>query len=150
MKKAIIILCLFLALPAFAEKIPVKIEPAEIISTHHDEIELGDWIKFEAVNDIYLNKELYIKKGTPVIGVVSHFHPNGWLGDSAEIKFEKFMTKTADGKKIQISYPLTIDGNSAKSNDIKTYLAYCLTFWIRGSEIKIEPDMATFNLFIFR
>jgi len=163
-------------MPAFAEKIPVKIEPAQVISTHHDEVEVGDWINFEVVNDVYVDDNLYIKKGTKISGVVDFFHPNGWGGDSADIVFKKFYTTDVNHKKITIFYPLEIDGKTEMANSIRSvtnkgatsvaprvifrwfhflkppiinwqYLSY-LGFVVRGSEISVEPDTTIYNIFI--
>ena len=135
-------------LPAEAKKIPVRIAPTQIISTNHNEIEVGDWICFEIVNDVYDDNQLYIKKGTKVIGIVDFLHPNGWLGDAADIKFNKFMTVNSSGKKIEIYSPLNLNGNILLKNESKQLLSYFLTALIRGSEIFIEPDTKNFNIFI--
>lgn len=151
MKKTLLILFIILLIAsqsANAEKIPVKIAPTQVISTHKDLIEVGDNINFEVVNDIFLNENLYIKKGTPIIGTIDFFHPNGWAGDNAEIKFVKFKTTDANNKEIIINYPLNINGNTLKANDIKQYISWVITILVRGSEINIEPDTKIFNIFI--
>lgn len=133
---------------AFAEKIPVKITPAQIITTDHDEIEVGDRINFTIVNDIYINDKLYLEKGTPIYGKVDFFHPNGWAGDNADIKLVDFKTTDINDKTVVINYPLNINGNTLKANDIKQYISWITTILIRGSEINIEPDTKVFNIFI--
>lgn len=145
-----IVLFFLLTTPAFAEKTPVKIAPAQIISTNHDEIEVGDWINFETVNDVYVNGNLYIKKNTPLYGFVDFVHPNGWAGDSAEVRFKIFETSDLNGKKVIINYPLILNGNNSKNNDVKQYLAIVFLRLIRGAEICIEPDNKIFNVFIER
>jgi len=163
-KKIFYILFVFVVvtLPSFAEKIPVKISPIQIISTHHDEIETGDWIKFETVKDVFIDEKLYIPQSTEIIGVVDFVHQNGWAGDSAEIKFKNFYTKDINNKKVLISYPLDLEGNVEMANDSRQFptglvsnLAYYINrnikyanFLIRGSEIFIEPDTKTFNVFL--
>ena len=146
------LLCLFLfviifAIPAFAEKIPVKIAPSEVISTEHDEVEVGDWIEFAIVKDIYLGNEVYLPKDTTILGLVDFVHPNGWGGDCAEIKFSTFKTIDVNNEKITINYPLKISGTGSTSNDIKQYCSVLLKL-LRGSEIFIEPDTKAFNIFI--
>ncbi|MFA7658402.1 MAG: hypothetical protein WCY19_03110 [Candidatus Gastranaerophilaceae bacterium] len=142
--------------PAFAEKIPVKIAPAQAFSTHHDEVQIGDWINFETVNDVYNGDKLYIKKGTRVIGVVDFVHDNGWLADSAEITLKEFLTVDANNKKVEIPYTIKIKGNEFVENEKRqclTYIAYAfqsLAFFLRGPEIYIEPDKKVFNIFIER
>lgn len=132
----------------YAEKIPVSIAPLQAISTNYDEIETGDYITFVIVNDVYTDGKLYLKKGTPVEAFVDFFHPNGWVGDSAEIKIKTFETTDSMGKKVIINYPLDLNGYTLKANDIKQYLSWVFTSLIRGSEIYIEPDTKIFNIFI--
>lgn len=150
--KKILLLLLIVTLVGFqtaqAEKIPVKITPLQLISTHHDEIETGDYITFVVVNDVYANGNLYIKKGTLVDAFVDFFHPNGWAGDNAEIKINSFETTDVNGKKLTINYPIDMNGNNLKHNDIKQYLSWVFTNLIRGSEICIEPDTNIYNIFI--
>lgn len=162
-------LLLFLVmLPSYAEKIAVKIAPTQIITTHHDEIEVGDWINFEIANDVYVNDDLYIKKNTRIVGIVDFVHQNGWGGDAADIKFKTFYTIDAQGKKTTISYPLEINGNSEIANSSRevpinlvsrtaehlSFLTYMglnyAGFIFRGAEIKLEPDTKTYNIFIER
>lgn len=160
----ILLLLIFAVSPACAEKIAVKIAPAQVISTHHDEIETGDWVKFEVAKDVYLNNVLYISKNTEIIGVVDFVHQNGWGGDCAQIYFKNFYTKDVNNKKVVISYPIEINGNSEMANaardvseDVfrKTWffihnIGYFKfgAFVLRGAEIFVEPDTKVYNLFI--
>lgn len=146
----ILFILIFTTLPSYAEKIPVKITPIQVISTKHDEIEVGDWIKFVTVNDVYLDDNLYITKNTDVIGIVDHVHPNGWTGDSAQIYFKNFYATDVNKKKVTISYPLDISGKVEMATKFREMAAYFLLFIIRGSEICIEPDTQVFNIFIER
>lgn len=143
-----LVITVFLAAPSYAEKAPVKITPYQVISTNHDEIQIGDWVEFEAVNDVYLNDKLYVKKHTPIVGVVDFVHPNGWAKDNAEIAFKTFYTTDVNNKKVEISYPLNIRGEVLTDSYIKKITVQYLCGIIRGSEIYIEPDTMTFNIFI--
>lgn len=153
MKKVLLVLIILICSynVAWAEKVPLRITPSQIISTKNDEIETGDLINFATVKDVYINDKLYIEKGTPIYGQVDFLHPNGWAGDNAEIKIKKFKTLTTKNDKITISSPLTINGNSKKAKDIKNYfsmLSLKLALILRGAEVDIEPDEQEFNIFI--
>lgn len=153
MKQKIIylfILFSILVLPAYAEKIPVKIRNAQLISTKSDEVQVGDYVKFEVLNNVYQDDKLYLKANTPIYGLVDFMHPNGWSGDNAEIRFKTFYTKDVNDKKIVINYPVTINGNKEQANDFKQLLAYEILFVFRGSEIYIEPSRQSYNIFIER
>lgn len=151
-RKIIYILFLLILVinPSFAEKIPVKITPIQIISTHHDEVEIGDLMPFQVVNDVYVDGKLYLKKDTIIIGKVDFVHPNGWAGDSAEIWFNTFYIKSLDNKTFSVDSPLKIIGNSDKANNFKQAAAYLIIRAVRGAEIFIEPDTKVFNIFIER
>ncbi len=151
--KKIIVLFLILFAPfstVYAEKVPVRFSPAQIISTEHDEVQLGDWIEFKIVNDVYLDGKIYLKKGTLIIGVVDFVHENGWVKDKAEISFKTFYTKDVNGKKIEINYPLVLTQKLLVKNNIKKLALQEIESLIRGQEICIEPDTVSFNIFIER
>ena len=125
-----------------SEVTPVKIKPVQHISTCYDEIEVGDKIKFTIVKDIYKNGELYIKKDTPIFGVVDYISDNGWSYDNAQIDFRYFKTKTIAGNVITVESPLSINGFEVlkyKGNRVAQFFNYCGVAF-RGKEIEIEPD----------
>ena len=70
MKKILILLLMLLisGQTVFAaQKTPIKIVPAENISTCYDEIQTGDKLLFQVKNDVYVDKQLIFKKGANVI-----------------------------------------------------------------------------------
>src|SRR5574344_1270817 len=152
----ILLTFIFCLQPVFAEKIPVKISPTQVISTHHDEIEVGDTINFEVAKDVFYNNHIYIKRGTPVIGFVSFIHENGWGSDSAEILIKNFCTKDISGKQLETDYVLNIKGCSDLANTTRTITIKTLTTatlisagrFFRGAEIFVEPDSNIYNIFI--
>ena len=131
---------------------PVKIKPAQKISTCYDETEVGDRIKFIIEKDIYKNGKLYIKKDTPIYGTVDYVSDNGWSYDNAQIDIKKFKTRTADGKVITISSPLSINGFDIlkyKSKKIAQFFNYCgVAFRSKEVEILPEQDNINFNIWI--
>ncbi len=151
---AFVLLLFAFATPAFAEKIPVKITPIQIISTSHDEIEVGDKLVFEVVNDVYKDNKLFIKKGSTIRGVVDFVHPNGWFGDAANVKLLNFYTVDANDKKVEISYPVNVKGGIIRSENKQSWIrAFAIVInpllvLIRGSEIFVEPDTKIYNVFI--
>lgn len=135
-----------------SENTPIKIKPTQKISTCYDEIEVGDIIKFAAVKDVYKNGKLYIKKDTPIYGTVDYVSENGWSYDNAQIDFKKFKTKTADGKVINITSPLSINGFDIlkyKGERLAQFFNYCGVAF-RGKEVEIIPqkDNIEFNLWL--
>lgn len=135
-----------------SEDTPVRITPAQKISTCYDEIEVGDKIKFSFVKDVYKDGNLYLKKGDLIYGIVDYIDDNGWYYDSAQIDFKYFKTKTVDGKTITIESPLTINGFEIlkyKSNRTAQFFNYCGGAF-RGKEVDINPqkEKIQFNIWV--
>lgn len=135
-----------------SEDTPVRITPAQKISTCFDEIEVGDKIKFTFVKDVYKDEKLYLRKNAPIYGIVDYVDDNGWYYDNAQIDFKYFKTKTADGKTITIESPLTINGFEIlkyKHNRTAQFFNYCGVIF-RGKEVDInhEKDKIILNIWV--
>ena len=134
-----------------SEDTPVRIAPAQKISTSFDEIEVGDKIKFSFVKDVYKDGQLYLKKGSPIYGIVDYVDDNGWYYDNAQIDFKYFKTKTVDGKTITITSPVSINGFEIlkyKSNRPAQFFNYCGVAF-RGKEVDINPEKEKIQLNIW-
>lgn len=150
MKKLFLILCLliFSAQVANAEKLPIKITPAQVISTNHDEIEVGDWIKFKVVNDVYYKENIYISKNTIVTGIVDSVHENGIIADNAEIVFKQFALRDVNNKLVKINYTLILTRDNAECYGFGYKIKKYIGFIFKGNEIYIKPETTTYNLFL--
>lgn len=142
MKNIILILTIILTItPVFAEKIPVIINPAQIITTTHDEIETGDIIRFKTKQDVYKNNKLFIKKDSPVIGIVDYLNENGWGHDNAQIDIKTFKTRDVNDNLLILNSPLYINGFELlkyKSKRFAQFFNYIGTW--RGKEVDIKPN----------
>ena len=142
MKKVFLILSLLIlsSNTVFAQKIPVKIAPAENISTAYDQIELGDYLKFKVLNDVYYKNQIYIKKDTPILVKVDFLCENGWVSDNAEIDSQHFITKDINGNKVSFESNLSINGFDllkTKGNRFAQFFNYIGAIG-RGKEIDIK------------
>ena len=152
MKKLFIsLICLLIFAPiANAEKLAIKIAPTQIISTHNNEVEVGDWIKFKTTEDIYYKDRLFIKKDTPVIGVVDSLHENGLVADNAEISFKTFYVRNMENILVKINYSLTISRKNSICKGLGDKTAKYVGVIFRGNEIKVEPESVVYNLFLVK
>lgn len=135
-----------------SEDTPIKIHAAQKISTCYDEIEVGDNLKFVVSKDVNKNGKLYIKKGTPVYGIVDFVSDNGWNYDNAQIDFKQFKTKSVSGNEVVINSPLSINGFEIlkyKSNRVAQFFNYCGGAF-RGKEVDINPkkESIEFNIWL--
>lgn len=147
-KTFLILICLFISnQTGFAKQIPVKIAPKQVITTKNDATDVGDWVKFKVVKDVYNDdNKLILKKDDELVGTVDFVHPNGWVGDAAEIKLKHFTHHTKE-KKITYEYPVSIKGKPSQHNKMKRFFETISTA-IRGSEVFVEADSDDYNIFI--
>lgn len=133
-----------------SEQIPVRIVPAEPISTVHDEVQLGDNIMFKVQNDVYLNDKLIFTKDALVFGTVDKIEDNGWANDNAEIRVEKFKLRNAKNEIVTIKSSVKIDGFEllkTKENRFAQFFNY-IGVVFRGKEIDIKypKEMPIFTI----
>ena len=136
---------------AFAsEQIPIRIIPAERISTVHDEIQLGDNIMFKVQNDVYRNDKLIFAKDTPVLGTVDKVEDNGWANDNAEIQLETFKVRNSKNEIITIKSRVKIDGFELLKTKQKRFaqIFNYIGVIFRGKEIDIKypEEMPVFTV----
>lgn len=120
----------------------IPIIPTEPINTCCMNIEYGDLIEFNTINDVYKKGKLYIKSQTKVYGIVDYVDENGWCADNAAIYFKEFKTKDVNNNKVSIKSDLTIDGFEIlkyKSGRVKQFFNYVSTI-VRGKEVDITSE----------
>ena len=144
LKKILLLMLLLIGSSAFAsEQIPIRIVPAEPISTVHDEVQLGDNIMFKVQNDVYYYDKLIFAKDAPVFGTVDKIEDNGWANDNAEIRLEKFKVRNSKNEIITIKSNVKIDGFELLKTKQKRFAQFFNYIGVifRGKEIDIKyPD----------
>lgn len=150
-KKILILMLLIVGSSVLAsEQIPVRIMPAEPISTVHDEVQLGDNIMFKVQNDVYFNDKLIFAKDALVFGTVDKIEDNGWANDNAEIRLEKFKLRNVKNEIVTIKSSVKIDGFEllkTKENRFAQFFNYIGVIF-RGKEIDIKypKEMPIFTI----
>lgn|SRR5574344_655087 len=126
---------------AFSKEISLKITPIQTISTTHDELEIGDNIKFKVIDDIFVNGNIAIKKDTVILGEIDEVTPNGWVYDNAQIKFKKFIIRNSNGNLQLYHSDLTLNSldllKNLKSKTRKIFEYTGIAF--RGKELNLIP-----------
>ncbi len=150
-KKILILMLLIVGSSVLAsEQIPVRIVPAEPISTVHDEVQLGDNIMFKVQNDVFFNDKLIFAKDALVFGTVDKIEDNGWANDNAEIRLEKFKLRNVKNEIVTIKSSVKIDGFEllkTKENRFAQFFNYIGVIF-RGKEIDIKypKEMPIFTI----
>lgn len=150
MKKFLLVIMLMLifAPASFAEKIAIKITPMQLISTHNNELEVGDWVKFKVVNDVFYKNKLFIKKDTQLVGVIDSIHENGFVADNAEIIFQTFYVRNVNNELVKFNYRLYIGRKNSDSKTLGDKFIKYVAVILRGNEIKVLPESIQYNIFM--
>ena len=151
LKKILLLMLLLIGGSAFAsEQIPIRIVPAERISTVHDEIQLGDNIMFKIQKDVYHNDKLILAKDTLVLGTVDKVEDNGWANDNAEIQLETFKVRNSKSEIVTIKSNVKIDGFELLKTKQKRFAQFFNYIGVifRGKEIDIKypEEMPVFTV----
>lgn len=140
--KIILFVLILLTGRAFAADIPVRITPAEIVSTHNSsKLSEGDYLKFKVKEDAG-----FLKKGDILTGSVTSIKENGFSVEEAQILIENFKYKNTPLK----GY-VFIKGNEYKElNDFLDRTLFIALFFnlYRGGEIKVKPGEAEYILYL--
>lgn len=156
LKKLLLVLIFTFIVSGFvyAKDIPVQIEPSSKISTSNNRLQEGDSINFVVVNDVYVNSELYVKKGTDVVGIITSLVNNDFTCQEASIYAENFRVKTTGGDVVKLR---GIVYKKGRDHFLFTqYIPICIPFFpfpnifpfIKGGEAKILPKKDVFNLYL--
>jgi len=129
----------------YVQNIPVQIEPASKISTSDVNMQEGDNINLIVVNDVYLNSNLYIKKSTDVVGVITSLINNDFTCQEASIYAENFRVKTVDGKVVKL---IGIVHKEGRNHSLVTQYLPIGFYFIRGGEAQILPKKDVFTLYL--
>ena len=133
---------------SIAKEIAVKISPIKEIKTSTPELQEGDTIYFEVVDDVFVNSKLYIKAGEQVTGIVTTLEENGFVCKEAVVYAEDFKTKNINHKTEHLKGLIYRHGNThwmfgqffnePDNNLIKVF---------RGGEVFIKPE-ETFTMYL--
>lgn len=130
---------------ANATKIPLKITPAEVITTAHDEVENGDKLLFKLVSDTRLGDKVIFEAGSMLVAYVDYVTDNGFGYDSANIWCRKVWIKKNDNnytKSYDTDFSINgfslLKGLYPKTRRFFEYVGLILS--TRGKEINFDPS----------
>lgn len=99
----------------------------------------NDPVDFTVAEDLVINGQVIVRKGTPAIGSVINAEKGGYMGKSGKLAIQVESTTTSDGQ------PLKLRAAKGREGDDKTTSTMVLTMispaflFRKGSEAKIAP-----------
>ena len=118
------------------EGTPLHVVTAE--ETTSKDAKPNDPVKFTVDEDVVIDGQLLIRKGTAAVGSVVNAEKRGYMGKSGKLAIQVESTQTVDGQ------PLKLRASKGREGDDKTYSTAALTFisgfflFRKGGEAKIE------------
>lgn len=125
-----------------ANEYPVKVKPAEKISTSDVCLKEGKFIDFVVVDDV-LTPKIKLVKGQKITGLVTSVVPNDFWVQPASIYVENFKAKDSHNNLIKVNGVVY-----KKGNDHHNYTDFVILNFIRGGEVQIMPEADTFILYV--
>ena len=124
-----------------AEGTPINVVTAEEITSKA--AKPNDPVKFTIADDLVINGQVVVRKGTPVVGSVITAQKGGYMGNSGKLAIQVESTTTSDGQ------PLKLRAAKGGEGDDKTTSTFALASFInplflfrRGGEAKILAGTA--------
>lgn len=146
LKNIIFVLIIFLCSPyVVAKEIPVKIKPITKITTANTNLQEGDNVNFEVVDDVLVNSHIYFKKGAEVVGEITSIEDNDYLYTPAKLYIEDFKARNTDGNMIKMNGAIFKAGND---HSWLTQFIPLPFVYLRGGEVQIKPKEDIFILFL--
>lgn len=129
--------------------LPIKLRPAQIISTANPLLKAGDTVEFVVAEDVFHDKNLVVKKGTKVTGLILSLVENTYHGAAAEITIGQFEIKEKGNRTFNIKGVIEKKGSThEKAINNWSYIIGPAVFWIRGGETKLSPEKDQYTLYI--
>jgi hypothetical protein len=119
------------------EGTPINVVTVKEVTTK--DAKPNDPVEFTVNEDLVVNGQVIVKKGTPAIGSVINAEKRGYMGKSGKLAVQVESTTTVDGQ------PLKLRAAKGREGDDKTTSTMVLTMispaflFRKGSEAKIAP-----------
>lgn len=100
----------------------------------------GDPITFKVEDDVTINNQIVIAKGTIVKGIIATAEKSGRLGKGGKLGIRVESTTTVDGQKIKLRASQGKEGNDKTGTTIALVVLFgVFGFLKKGSDAKIKP-----------
>lgn len=141
----VVLIFFMLAGATSAREIPIKISAGHKISTSTGKMQEGDTLTLQTTQDFYQGGTLYIKKGSPVSGLITSLVDNDFTCQEASIFAENFKVKNVNGKDVKLK---GIVYKKGRNHWMYTQFLPGIYVFIRGGEAQILPQKDIFTLYL--
>jgi hypothetical protein len=102
----------------------------------------NDPVKFTVNEDIVVNGQTLVRKGTPAIGSVINAEKGGYLGKSGKLGIQVESTETVDGKPLKLRAAKGREGNDKTNSTMALSMIVPFFLLKKGGDAKIDAGTA--------
>ena len=102
----------------------------------------NDPVDFTVAEDLVINGQVIVRKGTPAIGSVINAEKGGYLGKSGKLAIQVESTTTSDGQRLKLRAAKGREGDDKTTSTLVLSMINPAFLFRKGRDAKIEPGTA--------
>lgn len=120
------------------EGTPINVAVAREVTSK--EAKPNDPVEFTVTEDLVINGQVVVRKGTPAIGSVINAEKKGYMGKSGKLAVQVESTTTSDGQRLKLRAAKGREGDDKTTSTmvLSTLISPAFLF-MKGTEAKITP-----------
>lgn len=99
----------------------------------------NDPVEFTVAEDLVINGQVIVRKGTPAIGSVINAEKGGYMGKSGKLAVQVESTTTSDGQRLKLRAAKGREGDDKTMSTMALSMINPAFLFRKGSEAKIAP-----------
>jgi hypothetical protein len=123
-----------------AEGTAINVITAKEVTTK--EAKPNDPVDFTVAEDLVINGQVIVRKGTPAIGSVINAEKGGYLGKSGKLAIQVESTTTSDGQRLRLRAAKGREGDDKTTSTMMLSMISPAFLFRKGKDAKIEPGTA--------
>lgn len=123
-----------------AEGTPINVITAKEVTTK--EAKPNDPVDFTVAEDLVINGQVVVRKGTPAIGSVINAEKGGYLGKSGKLAVQVEWTTTSDGQRLKLRAAKGREGDDKTTSTMMLSMINPAFLFRKGGEAKIATGTA--------
>lgn len=122
-----------------AEGTPISVLTAQEITSK--EAKPNDPVNFTVNEDVVVNGQVIVRKGTPAVGSVINAEKGGYMGKSGKLAVQVESTTTVDGQPLKLRAAKGREGNDKTNSTMVLSMISPFFLFKKGGEAKITVGM---------
>ena len=119
------------------EGTPINVVTAKEVTSK--EVKPNDPVDFTVSEDLVINGQVIVRKGTPAVGSVINAEKGGYMGKSGKLAVQVESTTTSDGQRLKLRAAKGREGDDKTTSTMVLTMISAAFLFKKGGEAKIAP-----------